>query len=512
MTVLLPEIIIGPPGTGKTTTLLGMVEQELDRGTAPEAIGFVSFTRRAAAEARDRAREKFGLDKDRFVWFRTLHSLCFRALGMTSGDVMEGRRLEEFADWIGIRVTTRGRDIEQEGHSFGNERGDRILQMENIARVREIPLRLQYDLDSDQLSWWEVERVSRALAEFKETKNLHDYTDMLRIFAQQSWTPPLEVLFVDEAQDLSMLQWHVVRKLASSCRRLVIAGDDDQAIYNWAGAAAAHFVGMEGDVRVLGQSWRVPMRVQQVASGIISQVRNRREKTWAPRDEQGEVRQIGLRDVDFQAQELLVLARNAMYLNDVQSRIRSAGYMYERNGSPSISDRRRRQLLTWEGLRRGEAQPADDVRRVYEEMSSYSVKRGTGGVARGYKELRAFPADAMVTMQDLVAQGGLMRTDVWHDAMDRIPQIEREYVRACLRRGEKMSRSPRIRLSTIHGSKGGEAEEVVVLPDMAPRTHREALLTPEDEARVWYVAATRARQTLTIVRPLTDRYFRLGSW
>lgn len=72
-----------------------------------------------------------------------------------------------------------------------------------------------------------------------------------------------------------------------------------------------------------------------------------------------------------------------------------------------------------------------------------------------------------------------------------------------------MSAPPRIRLSTIHGSKGGEADEVVLLTDMAPRTHREALERPDDEARVWYVAATRARQTLTAVPPRTERHFTL---
>ena len=60
---------------------------------------------------------------------------------------------------------------------------------------------------------------------------------------------------------------------------------------------------------------------------------------------------------------------------------------------------------------------------------------------------------------------------------------------------------PRIRLATIHGSKGGEADHVVLLPDMARRTHEEMLVQPEDEARVWYVAATRARRQLTLVKP-----------
>ena len=494
-----PEIIIGPPGTGKTTRLLGIVEEALERGVEPEQIGYVSFTRRAAHEARDRARERFGLPAERFPWFRTLHSLCFRALGLSNSDVLEGRKLGEFGDWIGIEVT--GRRAEDGDLSMGMLRGDRILFMENLARIRGVPLRDQYDLDSDDLSWHEVERVSRGLAEYKRAHGLQDYTDMLSMFSRQDWSPRLELLLVDEAQDLSMLQWGVVSRLARDARRVVIAGDDDQAIYSWAGAAVDHFVDMPGQVTVLGQSWRVPRSVQRLAASTLSGVRHRRPKEWAPREDEGTVRQMLIDEIDWTGQSILVLARNIMHLREIERRIHTAGYMYESRGHPSIRDSVRRVLLTWERLRRGEPQLVEDVVRVYEHMS-------TGvGVRRGFKELRQFPRDGMVQMADLTQQGGLMRTDVWHDALDKIPVTDREYIRACLRRKEKMSSAPRIRLQTIHGSKGGEADEVVLLTDMAPRTHREAQIAPDDEARVWYVAATRARQTLTIVPPRTERHF-----
>ena len=59
----MPEIniILGPPGTGKTHNLLNLVEKELANGTSPDRIGFFAFTKKAAMEAKDRAKKKFNL-------------------------------------------------------------------------------------------------------------------------------------------------------------------------------------------------------------------------------------------------------------------------------------------------------------------------------------------------------------------------------------------------------------------------------------------------------------------
>ena len=216
------EIVLGPPGTGKTTSLLSIIDEELARGTPPDRIGYVSYTKRAAEEGVTRACEKFNLQRADFPWFRTLHSLAFRRLGLSRGEVLEGSRMQEFADYARVRITGRWSD---DGTLLGFDVGDRIIFMENLARIRGVPLRQLYDEDDDSLPWAEVYRVSRALAVFKSSRGYLDYTDMLTEFVHQEAPPALEVLLVDEAQDLSALQWRVVELLGRGCRRVVVAGE-----------------------------------------------------------------------------------------------------------------------------------------------------------------------------------------------------------------------------------------------------------------------------------------------
>jgi DNA helicase-2/ATP-dependent DNA helicase PcrA len=495
-----PEIILGPPGTGKTTTLLDIVDNEMVSGTPPDRVGFVTFTRRGAETAISRAAERFKLPRSDFPHFRTLHSLAYRTLGLRPEDVMERDRLRDFSDYAGVRVTGTWCD---DGTFAGYEVGDRVLFMENLARMRGVPLRQLYDEDDDRLSWGTVDHVSRCYAAYKTAHGLLDYTGMLQEMLVRDTAPALDVLLVDESQDLSILQWRVVWRLAQGARRVVIAGDDDQALYVWAGADVDTLVNMQGSVRVLGRSHRVPRAVQGVANAVIGRVAHRRPKAWEPRDEEGSVgRELDISGCNFSGEDILVLARNNYVLQEqVEPELRRRGVLYDFGGRSAVSPAVLRAVQAWEKLRSGGSVSADDANAVYSYMTAGE------GVMRGAKAKLKKCEEEKLSLTDLINQFGLTTTAIWHDALTRLPPDEISYMLAARRAGERLTGKARVRLSTIHGSKGGEADEVILMTEMARRSFVEMERNEDGEARVFYVGATRARQKLTIVDSLTDRAY-----
>ena len=61
----------------------------------------------------------------------------------------------------------------------------------------------------------------------------------------------------------------------------------------------------------------------------------------------------------------------------------------------------------------------------------------------------------------------------------------------------------RVRISTIHGAKGAEADNVLLTTDMSKRCWDSMIENPDPELRVWYVGITRTRNEINLLRPRT---------
>ena len=130
------------------------------------------------------------------------------------------------------------------------------------------------------------------------------------------------------------------------------------------------------------------------------------------------------------------------------------------------------------------------------------------GVRTGYKTMKQASPDLMLNINQLKKDYGLMVDGIWHQAFDLIGDSQREYIISCLRKGEKVN-SSRIKLNTIHATKGGECQNVVLLTDVASRTYEELYTNPDNECRAFYVGVTRTKENLHIVQGRTRREFKV---
>ena len=278
----MPEIniILGPPGTGKTENLLRIVDRELKKGTDPSAIAFVSFTTKATDEARNRAKIKFNLTDDDLPYFSTLHAFGKRQLGMTHSEVMNANDYRTFSQDYGVDLNFVSQDWDDTGIIYTDNKFLRII---NKARVKKMEVQEFYNKFNLDVSWPELSRAYRSLEDYKEKNYKHDFTDMLSTYIESGPVPKLDVVIIDEAQDLNNLQWDMCEKMWRNSKKVYISGDDDQAIFRWAGADVEHLINMKGNVEVLRESYRCPHSVHQVAVDISNRIHNRREKEWIPR-------------------------------------------------------------------------------------------------------------------------------------------------------------------------------------------------------------------------------------
>lgn len=500
-------VIYGPPGTGKTTTLLNMVEKQIEQGVAPSNIAFLAFTRKAAREAKERAARRFNLDVENDLhFFRTLHSFCFNLSDIQHDQLLGAEHLRELGDRIGFNLVSK--DSHDDDDIGTASRDNPCMQLIQLARLKKQTIEKTYNESSIDVPFIEVEYINESYHNYKKANRLYDYTDILEWFAEHGGRvcPKFDVTFLDEAQDLSPLQWEIAHILNDNSRRMYAAGDDDQAIYRWAGADVEHFLNVEDGSEVLQQSYRVPRTVHKVAQNIARRIRVRRPKNYNPKPEEGSVHKIFQPDLKkFQSDDWMVMAQCNYMLNEVCESLKQHGFYFERGGNRSISLKLCIALSAWETLRQGGEVSANAVKDLY-----YFMKSGTR-IKRGFKSLPNVQPDEVFTMGVLQENFGLLATKdmEWHEAMDKVSEDIRTYVAALLRRGEDLNREPRIKVSTIHGTKGGEANNVVLYTDISYSSDQavssntlEGQRMMDDLHRLFYVGVTRTKKNLYIVSPM----------
>jgi DNA helicase-2/ATP-dependent DNA helicase PcrA len=338
---------------------------------------------------------------------------------------------------------------------------------------KDIDIRQEFDLnehDKRKINYDTLNHIYRNLQIYKDKNNLFDFNDIIKEVINSDKIPKFKAIFIDEAQDLSPLQWQLYDKLKEHCDQIYLAGDDDQAIYAWAGADVKRFVQEPAKEIVLKQSRRISMAVQAEARYPIMKIEGvRKKKFYRPRSYDGESRYIAdLNQVDLTKGRWLILTRTKSNLLDIMKDLRRKNFYYQSNKGKSFKV------------------------GMYEAAAAYT--KWTMDEILNEKEINA--------VREFIPSGKWDAKVPWYDKFIA-DQKEILYLRNLIASKENLKEKARIWLSTIHAIKGGE-EDNVILSLHQGRTVQQGIKLSidkqDEEHRVWYVGITRARNNIYKLR------------
>jgi DNA helicase II / ATP-dependent DNA helicase PcrA len=506
--------IYGPPGTGKTTWIAKKATELADL-FGPDQISICSMTRAAVREVMGR---DLRIPDENIT---TLHARCKRAL-MTGPPAESG--IKDFAEKYPSYVSS---DCIPAYLSRGIKKGDEEVS-ETMLAGGGMTLYEQCQILRQQMiepSRWSP-RVSAwfsAWSSWMRSEGMMDYTGWLEACLGGGLLPAQQAVFIDEAQDHTPLQLSVIRGWKTE--HLFLIGDDDQNLYEWSGAIPDTFLNSNlppEREKVLEQSYRIPRSVHGIASRWISSVPGRVPKAYLPRDHEGSVEYSDYQISDssqgilpeFGEGRVMILTTCAYMLSDIIMELKREGIPF---GNPY-----RRSDAFWNPLDK----PLSIIRAFMvgdrdwtglEVERWFSILSDKAVLARGKKrkdlieECRragTSPAGSIVgkylseeAMELAISQDLLMI-----DKMRKIgiPGDWNYAIRVARTYGPEAS--PRITVGTVHSVKGGEADHVILFPDLSPAGFSEYISSHRDRImRIFYVGMTRTKDRLTFCERSTPR-------
>jgi DNA helicase-2/ATP-dependent DNA helicase PcrA len=530
--------LFGPPGTGKTRSVTSHAYRSVQR-FGSNSVMATSFTRAAAVELAGR---DVPIDLDRIG---TLHSICFRALGsprLAEANVQEWNR-----ENLGFPITpvSRGRWLEGDDSLTGEDStlraGDRMLQHLNCFRGRMLP----------PGSWPAVvKNFSVRWSRYKTANGLLDFTDLIETALRDLQFAPYKpaVIIADEAQDLGLILLALLKKWGRHADHFLLAGDDDQAIYTWAGVSPEAMLNpkLPADHNVfLTKSQRVPRAIHGLAESLIRQVSQRKEKVYEPRDVTGEVKRPshGYKSPEYSIlrtlERHLSEGKRIMVLGTCSFMLRPILAVLRREVIPFHNPYRKSNGF-WNPIRANcHRSAANRVKALLVAHPAFGTRdhRWRAGELSLWTEW--LPDQGLLTEQGREVITGLGPTkDVTNEIFEAVFQQHaiaailaalhasspialldwwRNHIASTFRKrvqfpadiaarqgGDALVDPPRVIVGTIHSVKGGEADIVYLFPDLSragEAQYRQRGAPRDSVIRQFYVGVTRTRETLYLCSP-----------
>ncbi len=275
-----PCLVLAGAGSGKTRVITHKIARLIQAGLAPGTIAAITFTNKAAAEMRERARSLIG-KAAKEVLICTFHALGVRmlrqdgaALGLKPQfSILDSDDVTSLLKDAGGSIDAATARAWQWTISRWKSEG---LNAEGAAAIAAD--------DSERIAARVMARYEERLAAYQSV----DFDDLISLplkllqqhdAARQKWQTLLGHVLVDEYQDTNATQYELLKLLVggkpASQARFTAVGDDDQSIYGWRGATLDNLKKLPLDfptlkVIKLEQNYRSTSAILRAANNVIA--------------------------------------------------------------------------------------------------------------------------------------------------------------------------------------------------------------------------------------------------
>ena len=328
-----PSLVIAGAGSGKTRVLTYKIAYLLDNGYEPWSILALTFTNKAAREMKERISRAVGMEKAKYLWMGTFHSIFARilrtegaALGYTSNftiydssdskslikSILKELNLDEKVYKPGVvqaRISNaKNHLVSPEAYAASGEfyRADSEAK---IPAMRDIYVRYcERCRQSDAMDFDDL--LVNTYLLFK------NHTDICDKYAER-----FRYVLVDEYQDTNFAQHSIVLQLTSKHQRVCVVGDDAQSIYSFRGANIDNilkFTRLYNDARLfkLEQNYRSTQLIVKAANSLIEKNREQIRKEVFSENQVGEPITVTSAYSDVEEGEIVANKITSMHVKD----------------------------------------------------------------------------------------------------------------------------------------------------------------------------------------------------
>lgn len=284
-----PALVLAGPGSGKTTVIISRLAYLLlERGIDPSSILSMTFNRAAALEMDRRFTRIFASASEGKTRFSTLHSFCY-------GIVREYQRLKgiqltliEGADGpVNKRSVLKGLYYKVNSTYINDDELDTLIN--EIGYVKNKMLR---EIEKGKFTTSGFEAIYSQYEEYKKANRLIDFDDMLTMAygilkanpaILERYRKKYNYFQIDEGQDLSRIQFEILKLMAMPRNNVFLVADDDQSIYGFRGAEPQYILNFKDNfpgaqVHYLEKNYRSTRNIVEISSSLIRNNKSRYDK------------------------------------------------------------------------------------------------------------------------------------------------------------------------------------------------------------------------------------------